>query len=384
MLACITLGILTGHLTLRGIILWCSRNLKKLSKYMPLENGIASLSTMSRILSGIDEQMFAIIVMIWMSQITGTRNAIIAIDGKGLRAGTEKIKGGRTPYVLNAFNAGTGLAIGHLPIDEKKNEITAIPELLKLLDIQGSIVTIDAIGRQTAIMKQIVENGGHFVLQVKKNQLEAYENILGFFNNFNIRQRPDLQTKYSMKETAEKNRERYEYRQAEVISDPETFQKLKTDWPFVRTFGVVKQTRIDIIRDKDGNDVTPDLETFLRKGSSRQPDPTTGDDKKDDTQIIGIISDLDLTAKDILDIKRGHWKIEVYHHVTDRQLREDESPATRSKNNLALLRKLAYNLIQLAKIDLKEQMGTSEWMDLFAGDPKLQRRYVFSRIASLY
>ena len=175
-----------------------------------------------------------------------------------------------------------------------------------------------------------------------------------------------------------------EYRQAEVISDPETFQKLKTDWPFVRTFGVVKQTRIDIIRDKDGNDVTPDLETFLRKGSSRQPDPTTGDDKKDDTQIIGIISDLDLTAKDILDIKRGHWKIEVYHHVTDRQLREDESPATRSKNNLALLRKLAYNLIQLAKIDLKEQMGTSEWMDLFAGDPKLQRRYVFSRIASLY
>lgn len=68
---------------------------------------------MSRILSGIDEQLLAIIIMAWMSQITSTRNAIIAIDGKGLRAGTEKSKGRKTPYVLNAFNAGTGLVIGH-------------------------------------------------------------------------------------------------------------------------------------------------------------------------------------------------------------------------------------------------------------------------------
>ena len=64
----------------------------------------------------------------------------------------------------------------------------------------------------------------------------------------------------------------------------------------------------------------------------------------------------------------------MYHHISDRQLREDESPATKSRNNLALLRKLVYNLIQLAKIDLKKQMGTSEWMDLFAGDPELQSR----------
>lgn len=264
---------------------------------------------MSRILSGIDEQLLAIIIMAWMSQITSTRNAIIAIDGKGLRAGTEKIKGRKTPYVLNAINAGTGLVIGHLPIPEKKNEITAIPELLKLLDIQGSIITIDAIGTQTAIMKQIVENGGHYVLQVKKNQLEAYENILAFFDNFRISEHVNFREKYSKEETAEKNRERYEYRQAEVISDPETFRKLAANWPSVRTFGVVRQTRIRIIRDKDGNDVTPDLETFRRKGSFLQPAPTTGDDKKDDTQIIGIISDLDLSAKEILEIERGHWQL---------------------------------------------------------------------------
>ena len=144
---------------------------------------------------------------------------------------------------------------------------------------------------------------------VKKNQLEAYEYILAFFNNFRISEHVNFREKYCKEETAEKNRERYEYMQAEVISDPETFRKLAANWPSVRTIGVVRQTRIRIIRDKDGNDVTPDLETFRRKGSSLQPAPTTGDDKKDDTQIIGIISDLDLSAKKILEIKRGHWQL---------------------------------------------------------------------------
>lgn len=95
---------------------------------------------------------------------------------------TEKTKGETTPMLLNVVETVRGLILAQLPVDSKTNEITVIPELLKLLDISGSIVTIDAVGTQTAIMEQIHEQGGHFVLTVKKNQPEAYEEIHTFMD----------------------------------------------------------------------------------------------------------------------------------------------------------------------------------------------------------
>lgn len=106
-----------------------------------------------------------------------SRNTHLAIDGKALRGATEKTKGETTPALLNVVEAVRGLILAQLPVDSKANEITVISELLKLLDISGSIVTIDAVGTQTAIMEQIHEQGGHFVLTVKKNQPEAYDEI---------------------------------------------------------------------------------------------------------------------------------------------------------------------------------------------------------------
>lgn len=109
------------------------------------------------------------------------RIPILRLTGKHCGA-TEKTKCAATPMILNVVETVRGLLPAQLPVDSKTNEITMIPELLNLLDISGSIITIDAIGTQTAIMEQIHEQEGHFVLTVKKNQPEAYEEIHTFMD----------------------------------------------------------------------------------------------------------------------------------------------------------------------------------------------------------
>ena len=93
----------------------------------------------------------------------------------------------------------------------------------------------------------------------------------------------------------------------------------------------------------------PSVETFLKQGSKRRGKPLTGDGKESDIQDIGVISDRDVTADEMAQIKRAHWSIENrVHHVLDDTFREDRSPAKKSKNNLALIRKFAYNLLRIA------------------------------------
>lgn len=182
MLVCVTLGFLCGRTTIRRSLKWCKTHLEELRKHMNLKYGIASPSTITRMLNGIDEELALYAFMEWIGEIVESRNTHLAIDGKALCGATEKTKDETTPMLLNVVETVRGLILAQLPVDSKTNEITAIPELLKLLDISGSIVTIDAVGTQTAIMEQIHEQGGHFVLTVKKNQPEAYEEIHTFMD----------------------------------------------------------------------------------------------------------------------------------------------------------------------------------------------------------
>ena len=149
---------------------------------MKLKYGIASPSTITRMLSGIDEELALYAFMEWIGEITDPTDTHLAIDGKALRGAAEKTKGGTAPILLNVVETVRGLILAQFPIDSKTNEIVAIHELLKRLDIRGSIITIDAIGTQSAIMEQIHEQKGHFVLSVKKNQPEAYGEIHAFMD----------------------------------------------------------------------------------------------------------------------------------------------------------------------------------------------------------
>ena len=108
----------------------------------------------------------------WTEEILSTKvGKKISIDGKAVRGATDKINNGNIPYIVSAFIGEIGLSIGQVKVDDKSNEITSIPDLLDLIDIEGAIVTIDAIGTQHEIVKKIVSKGGHYVLKVKKINL---------------------------------------------------------------------------------------------------------------------------------------------------------------------------------------------------------------------
>ncbi len=117
------------------------------------------------------------VFMEWIGEIITSRDRHMAVDGKVLKGAAQKVKGKKAPMLLNAVDAGTGLVLAQLPVSEKTNEIIGIPQLLRLLDLCGSIVTTDSVGTQTEIMEQILEQGGHFVMMVKQNQPQTYEEI---------------------------------------------------------------------------------------------------------------------------------------------------------------------------------------------------------------
>ena len=219
-LVCLVAGFLAGRTTIRRSLKWCKKHLEELREYLPLKNGIASPSTACRLLSGIDEELFALEFMEWIGEIMDTKGIHLAVDGKALRAGMEKVKDFRAPMILNAVDAATGLVAAQMPIKNKDCEIKAIPELLKLLDIKGSVVTADAVGTQTQIMEQILSQEGHFVLMVKKNQPQSYEEIVKYFGEMsedhkrtkedeNYRPRyPGMQEKYEEISRKERNRDK--------------------------------------------------------------------------------------------------------------------------------------------------------------------------------
>ena len=396
MLTCIISGYVNGRTSVGRSLNWCENHINMLREYMELKNGIASEPTISRMLNGIDMEMFALVFMEWISEILQEHGIHIIIDGKALRGATEKIKGGNTPYVLNAIDAATELVVGQLAISEKTNEITSIPRLLEYLNIQNNVFTIDAIGTQKNIEKMIVENGGHFVLQVKKNHPALYDEIISAFEVFEKEIITDEEKQVKMikhyVETyekwyrQEKNRERIEHRKVQVCKDATFLSCVSSgENTIIKCVGCVTQIRIPIEKDREGNDITVSVEEFLKKGSHRRPRPEQGDGISTAVQKVGMISDLILSAREMAEYKRRHWKIENnLHHVLDDVFREDRSTAKGAKNNLALIRKFAYNILRLAIIKEHPEWGMQRMMDYFSDHPEMTQKYIFNSIASFY
>ena len=397
-LTCLVAGYVTGHTTLRRCLAWCARHMEWLKEMgLGLQNGVASVATASRILTGMDEELFLFAFMEWIGEILDTKGLHLAIDGKAVRAAASKVRGTKTPMLLNAVEAATGLVMAQLPIRDKECEITQIPELLKLLDIRGSVITVDAVGTQTPIMEQIRGQGGHFLMMVKKNQPLSYGEIVQQFEELEkdserMRkegayhlQYPELMEKYNEAVSFEKNRDRYEYRKYQVCCHPAIVSRTGKEWPFLKSVGCVRQTRILMVRDANGADITPDEKTFWEKGTFRQPKTEAGNSEGADIQTVGLISDVEMTAEDMGRYRRGHWIVENrLHHVLDDTFREDRSPAKGSKNNLALIRKFAYNILRIAMIHLSTERPMTEMMDLFSDDEGLLERYIFKGIESFY
>lgn len=357
---------------------------------MPFPNGVPSVSTMSRMLASVDEEMVSLALINWIGEIFNTRGIHIAIDGKGLRTAARKVRGEKTPYILNAIDTASKLVIGQLVIHGKTNEMAAIPELVELLEIEGSIITIDAIGVTENIMNRIHDNGGEFVLQVKKNCPELYEELMKLFEGLSEDEennpeefRDKYSGCYSEAGGTEKNRERYEYRTIQSYSNPGGIQERH---PYIASVGRAKQVRIMKIQDDCGNDITPDLAEFLEKGSQKQPKRAEAEGMENDTEWFGLAASKVLDAEEMLDYKRRHWAIEnCLHYVLDETFGEDKSTVKLGKNTMSLLRKCAYNIARLLQMENPEgQEGIPDIIDNVCDNLEIGFQMIFKPIPSRY
>lgn len=388
-------GYLAGRDSVRRCLQWCRNHIDFLRQHLELKNGIASPATVSRILGNIDEEIFCLAFIEWMTGILNTKGINIAIDGKALRGSTEKIRNRKTPYILNAIDTATALVIAQLPIAEKENEITAIPKLLKLLNIQESLVTIDAVGTVQSVIDTINEKEADYLLTVKKGNPLTYQETKEMFaelgkENERITAHPDQTVTYEKQmdsydvfKTIEKNRSRMEYRTMQICHNTDLITLCKKQKE-IKTVGWLEQIRIPMEKDKDGKDITPAYDDFIKNGTVRRPRITTGDDLTDDIHQVGLISSREMSAQETLKIKRNHWKIEnSLHYVLDDLFREDRSSARKCKNNLAVIRKIAYNLLRIAILREKTESGPTEMRDQFNDDLTLIEKYAFRGIAHL-
>jgi len=268
---------------------------------------------LSDLFAVIDPEKFMEIFVKWITSLvelkTGT---IISIDGKAVKSAQDKINGGNTPYILSAFLSEIGISIGQVAVDKKSNEIKAIPDLLKILNIRGCYLTIDAMGTQETIARGIVKAGGHYVLKVKKNQRTLMQDIKAFFDENSTYDTSDF---FDTK--PEKNHGREEYREyyisycTDCISD-------KKKWDTVKAIGMV------VVHKWIG-------------------------DKQETTEHFYIM-DTEMTVEMFVRTTRSHWNIECgLHWRLDVIFNEDRSRSREGHSvaNLSAVRKLVFNIVKM-------------------------------------
>lgn len=292
-----------------------------LQTMLELPNGIPSHDTFGRVFSMLDAQQFQLAFYEWVLAVNEiVQGQIINIDGKRLAGSEDKFLGKRAIYMVSAWAEENEIVLGQRKVAEKSNEITAIPELLKVLAISGCIVTIDAIGTQTHIAQTIVEAQATYVLSVKENQGHLFEDISVLFA---VDQAHDF--KYATLEhhqEVNKGHGRIEIRECWCTSDPAYLNLIRdrANWTALQSVTMIVSTRI-----------------------------VAGKQAK---KVRYYISSLPSDPKRLLHIVRRHWAIEnELHWVLDVALNEDHSRVRKDQapENLAVLRHIALNLLKQEK-----------------------------------
>lgn len=323
-------GILCGYTDFTNLADFLKVHEEYFKKILNLENGTPSHDTLSKVFAVIDSKEFLNIFINWIKDIVKNNGLHVSIDGKAIKSARDKINGGNTPYIVSAFLSDIGISIGQVKVDDKSNEITAIPELIQLLDIEGKIITIDAIGTQEEICNLITskEKKGEYILKVKDNQKDLKDDIKTYFDLAIKREDTDIiiwDTDY------EKDHGRIEKRIYYLSYEVNCIEN-KNKWKSVKAIG-----RIDVLRIENG--------------------------KEKITKHYYILSSK-FTIQTFMNITRQHWNIECgLHWRLDVILDEDHSRNREgnSVDNLSLIRKIVFNLARLDKsmgdkLTLKQKM----------------------------
>jgi len=180
-------GIIAGAESWRDLVDYGKLKLDFLKSHFPYTYGIPSKNTFYRFFAALKPEAFKSCFLSWVSSLKRMDGEVIAIDGKTLRRSFDKGKNQKSIHMVSAFASKTGIVLGQEKVDEKSNEITAIPKLLEILDIKGCIVTIDAMGTQKAIAEQIINKGGDYILALKGNHSTLHEEVAEFLQENKVK-----------------------------------------------------------------------------------------------------------------------------------------------------------------------------------------------------
>src|SRR5262245_42146028 len=303
-------GFLAGCETWVDVELFGIAKRKWLEKFLELPYGIASHDTFGRVFALLDPQQLARVLRQFVQAITGSlEGAAVAIDGKTLAGSSDSTTAKQALHLVSAWATQHGVVLGQVATEDHSNEITAIPKLLQLLDVRGATVTIDAMGCQKEIARQVRDQGADYVLAVKGNQKNLAEAI-----GLQMRRGPAKVVRSKLK-TREKDHGRTEER---------TYTAMAAPPPVTRHW--------------------PDAQSIVRVCRE-----TTGAQGKKSKEVRDFISSLPPQVDRLAALIRGHWGIENHLHWSlDVTFHEDGSRIRQghAPENTALLRRLALSILK--------------------------------------
>lgn len=329
-------GSICGAESWRDFVGYGNAKIDFLRQYFPFEAGIPSKNTFARLFSVMNPQAFKNCFIEWVKALQPLLSGVVAIDGKTLCNSADVKEGTSAIHMVTAFATDTRLVLAQQRVAEKSNEITAIPCLLDLLDVAGSIVTIDAMGCQKAITAKLQEKGADYVIALKGNQGALHEDVRLF-----------LETEFELKapsvnlnrwEDVDKGHGRIENRCC-VTSNKIDWLEQKAQWAGMCSVAMIEETR------EINGKISVDRRFFI---SSLPPD-----------------------AEQIAKAIRAHWQVENSLHWTlDVIFNEDQSSVRKdhAPENMATVRHMALNMLNTAKkhfkgVSLKALRKTAGWED---------------------
>ncbi len=304
--------------------------------FLDLPHGIPSHDTFNRVFSALDPTQFRACFLAWMQVVAGVLPAqVIAIDGKAVRGSQDREHGKAAIHLVSAWASTNRLILAQTMVDQKSNEITALPDLLSALALSGCVVTIDAMGCQREIAQQILDQKGDYVLALKGNQGALHQDV-----HLSVAAGRDdayAGIRHDQAETIEKGHGRIETRRALVIDDQAVLAWLQERhaWPRLGAIGMVRSERLI------GGERTVEERYYLLSRS--------------------------LTAQTFGEAVRSHWGIEnQVHWVLDVTFHEDQSRirAGHAAENFVVLRHIALNLLRQAttkRVSVKGRRLKAAW-----------------------
>lgn len=306
-------------------------------QFLKLPSGIPAHDTFWRVFRALDPEQFQRCFLRWMRAVRREIDGeVVAIDGKQLRRSYDSEDSRAAIHMVSAWASANRLCLAQRKVDEKSNEITAIPLLLEVLEIAGCVVTIDAMGCQVTIAETIIDQGGDYLLALKENQGNLYADVELLFED--LEESDFTAYDYATDKTVDKDHGRIEVRTIWTLSDPTLIKALRNTerWPHLTTLVKVQSER------------------YLS-------------DSEHSVEVRYFISSRQASAAQHLHNVRSHWQIENgLHWVLDIAFREDQCRIRKGNGaqNFALLRHLALNALkqeQSANMGIKNKRLRAGW-----------------------